>query len=288
MQDSYSIDRQNLSSWNTRSTFEWGKKTYIMGVLNVTPDSFSDGGQFNGLGVAIARAQQMILEGADILDIGGQSTRPNAEEVALDEELQRVIPVIEALRKQGVSIPISVDTTRSQVAKAAIAAGADWINDISGARFDPEMLSTVAALNVPIVLMHSRGTPKTMQTMTEYEDLVGEMIAFLEEKIQAAIALGIQHVMIDPGIGFAKTYEQSLFILRELHQFQRLNCPILVGVSRKSFIGRVLEEPDPQKRVWGTAAACAIAISKGTDVIRVHDVAAMHDVCRVADAIVRR
>jgi dihydropteroate synthase len=287
MQDSHSIDRQTLSSWKTRSTFQWGKQTYLMGVLNITPDSFSDGGQYNSLAAAVQRAKQMIADGVDILDIGGQSTRPNADEVPLEEELQRVVPVIEALRQQGVETPISVDTYRSQVAEVAIAAGADWVNDISGARFDPEMLSTVAQLRVPIILMHSRGTPKTMQTLTEYEDLIGEMMAVLSEQIQRAIALGIQQIMIDPGIGFAKTYEQNLVILRELRQFQTLNCPILMGVSRKSFIGRVLNQPDPQKRVWGTAAACAIAIANGADVIRVHDVAEMHDVRLITDAIIR-
>ena len=162
-------------------TFRWGQQTYLMGVLNVTPDSFSDGGQFNSLESALNQAQKMVTSGADILDIGGQSTRPNADEVTLDEELDRVIPVIQTLRQhpEFSQVPISVDTTRSQVAKAAISAGADLINDISGATFDAEMLSTVAKLGVPIVLMHTRGTPKTMQTLTDYEDLIGEILQFL-------------------------------------------------------------------------------------------------------------
>lgn len=272
-------------------TFGWGRQTYLMGVLNVTPDSFSDGGQFNTLDSALTQAHKMVADGADFLDIGGQSTRPNAEDVTLDEELDRVIPVIEALRQHDAfsQVPISVDTTRSQVANAAIAAGADLINDISGATFDAAMLSTVAKLGVPIVLMHIRGTPKTMQTLTDYEDLIGEMLQFLEARLQAAIAAGIDRsqIIIDPGIGFAKKAAQNLEILRQLPAFRALGCPILVGVSRKSFIGQILNEPDPQSRVWGTAAACVSAIVGGTDILRVHDVLEMHDACRVADAIWR-
>ena len=272
-------------------TFGWGRQTYLMGVLNVTPDSFSDGGQFNTLDSALTQAHKMVADGADFLDIGGQSTRPNAEDVTLDEELDRVIPVIEALRQHDAfsQVPISVDTTRSQVANAAIAAGADLINDISGATFDAAMLSTVAKLGVPIVLMHIRGTPKTMQTLTDYEDLIGEMLQFLEARLQAAIAAGIDRsqIIIDPGIGFAKKAAQNLEILRQLPAFRALGCPILVGVSRKSFIGQILNEPDPQSRVWGTAAACVSAIVGGTDILRVHDVLEMRDACRVADAIWR-
>ena len=272
-------------------TFGWGRQTYLMGVLNVTPDSFSDGGQFNTLDSALTQAHKMVADGADFLDIGGQSTRPNAEDVTLDEELDRVIPVIEALRQHDAfsQVPISVDTTRSQVANAAIAAGADLINDISGATFDAAMLSIVAKLGVPIVLMHIRGTSKTMQTLTDYEDLIGEMLQFLEARLQAAIAAGIDRsqIIIDPGIGFAKKAAQNLEILRQLPAFRALGCPILVGVSRKSFIGQILNEPDPQSRVWGTAAACVSAIVGGTDVLRVHDVLEMHDACRVADAIWR-
>ncbi len=276
-----------MQAWQLpRITLNWGQKTYIMGVLNVTPDSFSDGGQFNSLERAIAQADQMIQAGADMLDIGGQSTRPNAEEVPLQEELDRVIPIIEAIRRNA-QIPISVDTTRSQVAKAVIESGADLINDISGAIFDPEMLSTVGKLGVPIILMHMRGTPKTMQSFTQYQDLIQEICEFLQARIDSAIANGITQIMIDPGIGFAKKYDQSLEILRRLEAFKVLNCPILVGASRKSFIGHILNQPDPRKRVWGTAAACVSAIATGADVIRVHDVAELRDVCRVADAIWR-
>lgn len=276
-----------MQAWNLgRSTFNWGQKTYIMGILNVTPDSFSDGGQFNTLESAIAQADHMIQNGADILDIGGQSTRPNAEEISLQAELDRVIPIIEAIR-QNFEIPISVDTTRAVVAKHAIAAGADLINDISGAVFDSEMLSTVGKLGVPIVLMHMRGTPKTMQSLTEYQDLMPEIYEFLNTRIESAIAHGITQIIIDPGIGFAKQFDQNLDIIRNLKALQSLNCPILFGASRKSFIGHILDQPDPQKRVWGTAAACVSAIANGADMVRVHDVTELRDACRVADAIWR-
>ena len=278
-----------LSSWTIRDrTFAWGQRTYLMGILNVTPDSFSDGGQFNTLETALVQARRLIDSEADILDIGGQSTRPKAEMISLEAELERVIPVIQAIR-QETDIPISIDTTRSTVAKAAIAAGADLINDISGATYDPEMLATAAALEVPIILMHIRGTPETMQQLTHYEDLIRELLEFLKQRIAAAIAAGVDRckIAIDPGIGFAKTYEQNLEILRHLPDFQALGCPILVGPSRKSFIGHILDQPDPQKRVWGTAAACCAAIAGHSDILRIHDVREMYDVCRVADAIWR-
>lgn len=270
-------------------SFTWGKQTYLMGVLNVTPDSFSDGGEFHTPVAALAQAQRLIEAGADILDIGGQSTRPGALEVPLEEELNRVLPVVEALRSQNVSVPISVDTTRAVVAQRAVAAGADMVNDISGGTFDPDMLPVIAQLGVPIVLMHIRGTPQIMQQLTEYRDLIGEIYHFLEGQLAAAEQAGIERsrLIVDPGIGFAKTAEQNLELLRQLPTFRSLGVPILVGVSRKSFIGRILNQPDPKGRVWGTAAACCAAIAGSADILRVHDVLEMHDVCRVADAIWR-
>ncbi|MCC3450242.1 MAG: dihydropteroate synthase [Microcoleus sp. PH2017_29_MFU_D_A] len=273
-------------------TFEWGKRTYLMGVLNVTPDSFSDGGDFNTIESALAQAENMVKSGVDIIDIGGQSTRPGAAEISLEEEIDRVIPVIEMLRQKAdifSSVPISVDTTRAQVAKAAVEAGADIVNDISGATFDSEMLSTVAQLQVPIILMHIRGTPQTMQKLTDYQDLIGEILDFLESRIVAAMAAGIDksQIIIDPGIGFAKTYNQNLEILRQLPKIRGLDCPILVGVSRKSFIGHILNQPQAKQRIWGTAAACTSAIANSADILRIHDVREMHDVCLVADAIFR-
>ena len=304
-----------LEAWTLRGqTFAWGTKTYLMGILNVTPDSFSDGGRFHTLDTAIAQAQHLVHSGAHILDIGGQSTRPQAEEVSLEEELNRVIPVIKALRSPQTTlshshssrntsnqdasqqsnivlstIPISIDTTRAAVAKAAVQVGADLVNDISGATYDPDMLPTVAELNVPIVLMHIRGTPKTMQQLTDYQDVVGEIYEFLARRVEAAVAAGInpERIILDPGIGFAKTYEQNLDILRHVSKFRTLGCPILIGASRKSFIGHILNQPDPAQRVWGTAAACCAAIAGSADIMRVHDIAEMRDACMVADAIWR-
>lgn len=275
--------------WTIRERcFEWGQRTYLMGVLNVTPDSFSDGGKFNTPATALAQAQQLVAAGADIVDVGGQSTRPGAGEISLEEELDRVLSVLQVLHNE-ILVPISVDTTRATVARAAVEAGADLVNDISGATFDPDMLPTVAQLSVPIVLMHMRGTPQTMQKLTDYQDLSGEIYQFLESRIRAANASGIDksQIIVDPGIGFAKTYNQNLEIFRRLPVFRSLSCPILVGPSRKSFIGRILNQPDPKARVWGTAAACCAAIAGGADILRVHDVKQMQDVCRVADALFR-
>ncbi len=269
-------------------TFKWGQRTYLMGVLNVTPDSFSDGGDHYTTDAALAQAHQMIASGVDIIDLGGQSTRPGASEISSSEELDRVLPVLQVLR-QATKVTISVDTTRAAVAKACVEKGADLINDISGATFDPKMLSTVAQLGVPIILMHIRGTPQTMQQLTNYGDLIGEIYQFLASRIEDAIASGIDRsrIIIDPGIGFAKTHDQNLEILRSLPRFHSLNCPVLVGPSRKGFIGQILNQPEPKARVWGTAAACCGAIAGGADILRIHDVKEMRDVCRVADALFR-
>ncbi|TAF09227.1 MAG: dihydropteroate synthase [Nostocales cyanobacterium] len=269
--------------------FTWGQRTYLMGILNVTPDSFSDGGQFNTASAALVQAQAMVDGGADIIDIGGQSTRPGAEQITPTEELDRVLSVLQIIRPK-IDLPLSVDTTRANVAKAAVEAGADIVNDISGGTYDPEMLATVANLDVPIMLMHIRGTPQTMQQHTNYQDLMGEIYSFLSQQIAAATAAGIKYekIIIDPGIGFAKNYEQNLEIFRQLQTLKVLNCPILVGASRKSFIGKILNQPDPKARVWGTAAACCAAIFNGADILRVHDVLEMRDVSLVADAIYRQ
>lgn len=272
--------------------FDWGKRTYIMGVLNVTPDSFSDGGEFNTLEAALVQGQKMVEAGVDIIDIGGQSTRPGSEQITLEDELNRVIPVIQLFRSQSnqlANIPLSIDTTRAAIAQAAIEAGANLINDISAGTFEPQILSVAAKLDVPIILMHIRGTPKTMQQFTDYQDLIGEIYQFFKERIQVSQNAGINpsNIILDPGIGFAKTYEQNLEILRQLPQLKALGFPLLIGPSRKSFIGHILNQSDPKKRVWGTAAACVAAIVGSGDILRVHDVAEMVDVCRVADAIYR-
>jgi dihydropteroate synthase len=271
--------------------FDWGSRTYIMGVLNVTPDSFSDGGKFATVDAAIEQAIQMVSSGVDIIDIGGESTKPGATPVDEVTELARVIPVIEGIRQHPdiQSIPISIDTTKASVARSAIAAGADIINDVSGGQFDDRMFATVAQLDVPYVMMHMRGTPATMQKLTDYEDVVGEILAFFETQIDRAVQAGIDRakIILDPGIGFAKQYQQSIEIIRHLDRFEILDLPLLVGVSRKSFIGKILDQPDPERRLWGTSAACCAAIARGADILRVHDVAEMVDVSRVADAMFR-
>jgi dihydropteroate synthase len=276
-------------AWKIRDrTFDWGSRTYLMGILNVTPDSFSDGGEFASLETALLQAREIIANGVDIIDVGGESTRPHAESVSVAQELQRVIPVIKQLRQES-EIPISIDTTKAVVAQEAIAVGADIVNDISGGTFDPEMFSTVAQLDVPIILMHIRGNPKTMQSLTDYQDVVVEVAEFLTTQVQRAIACGISKskIAIDPGIGFAKKAEQSLELLQRLDELKALSLPMLVGVSRKSFMTPILQQDDPKQRIWGTAAACYGAIARGADILRVHDVQEMHDVCRVADAIER-
>lgn len=288
------MTHESIPAWKLRDRiFNWGDRTYVMGVLNVTPDSFSDGGQFNTVAAAIAQARYLLKTGIDIIDIGGQSTRPGAEQIPIEEELRRVVPVIEALRASNdadlAQAIISVDTTQAEVARAAVRAGADLVNDISGGTYDAGMFSTVADLGVPIILMHIRGTPGTMQKNTNYTDLVGEIYDFLERRIQTAQAAGLSHsqIAVDPGIGFAKSYPQNLEILRQVSVFRKLNCPVLIGPSRKSFLGWLLQQPDPKERVWGTAAACCAAIAGGADILRVHDSREIVDVCKVADAIWR-
>jgi dihydropteroate synthase len=271
--------------------FNWGDRTYIMGVLNVTPDSFSDGGQFQTVAAAISQAVRMVAAGVDLIDLGGESTKPGAIPVDEQTELARVIPIIEAMRQHPDTreIPISIDTTKSAVARSAIQAGADLVNDVSGGKYDPQMLSTVGRMGVPYIMMHMRGTPQTMQQMTDYTDVVGEILAFFQIQIERASECGIDrpNMIIDPGIGFAKTYQQNIELVRQLDRFEILDLPLLVGVSRKSFIGKILDQPDPNRRLWGTAAACCAAIDRGVDILRVHDVAEMVDVCRVADVMFR-
>lgn len=278
--DSTIIQRNN-------GLFNWGSKTYVMGILNITPDSFSDGGEFNQATSALTQAQKMIQNGVDIIDIGGQSTRPGAEQISSKEELKRVIPIIKAIRQQE-NITISIDTTSAEVARSAIEAGADIINDISGGTYDENMLATAAELEVPIILMHIKGTPQTMQSLTNYRDLINEIKTFLERQTNTAIAKQIKpsNIIIDPGIGFAKNAQQNIQLIQELSQFKTLNRPILIGVSRKSFIGKITGRDNPKDRVWGTAAACCGAIANGADIIRVHD-SQMSDVAKVADAIWR-
>ena len=266
----------------------FGKRTYLMGVLNVTPDSFSDGGQFIKKEDALRRAEAMIEEGADIIDIGGESTRPGARPVSAEEEKQRIIPVIKAVSRSK-KVAVSVDTRKASVAAAAIEAGAEMINDVSGLRYDKKMAKTAAQAKVPVCLMHMRGVPQNMQDRPEYHDVMGEIINELQSSIAFAENAGILlgKLIVDPGFGFGKTPENNLEILNNLKELKVLGCPILIGPSRKSTIGKILGLPE-QERVEGTAAAVAIAVNNGADIIRAHDVKVMRRVMKMAEAIARR
>jgi len=268
-------------------TFSFGRRTYIMGILNVTPDSFSDGGKFSDPGAAIGHARQMAAEGADIIDVGGESTRPGAAPVSEREEIGRVVPVIKALARERLAV--SIDTRKARVAQAALEAGARLVNDVSGLRFDKNMAGVVARHKVPVCLMHMKGTPKTMQKNPVYSDLIGEIIASLAGSLAIAKNAGIllEKIIVDPGLGFGKTAAGNLEIVRRLREFRALGRPVLVGPSRKSAIGAVLDLP-PEERVEGTAALVALAIANGADLVRVHDVKEMFRVARMTDAIVRR
>jgi len=267
-------------------SLDFSKKTHVMGVLNITPDSFSDGGMHFDKSSAVDHALRMIADGADILDIGGESTRPGSDPVSLDEELRRTIPVIETLAK-NISIPISIDTYKSDVAVRALEAGALIVNDISGMRFDPEMPSVISRFKVPVVIMHIKGTPKNMQVNPTYKALVPEVMDYFRASIRLAAKSGIPEDMIilDPGIGFGKTYEHNLEIINNLDQFSPLERPLLIGPSRKAFLGKILGDLPAQERMEGTAAAVAISIIKGAHIVRVHDVKEMARVAKVADAI---
>lgn len=266
-----------------------GKRTLVMGILNATPDSFYDGGRYTTLEAALARAEQMLAEGADILDIGGESTRPGSDPVPEDEELRRVVPLIEGIHIRHPNAILSVDTTKSRVAELALQAGACIVNDISGMTFDPHMPAVVARAGALVVLMHIKGTPKTMQQNPTYHDVVAEVRATLESHIQRALQAGIprEHIWIDPGIGFGKTVAHNLKLLRGLPQLKALGYPVLVGTSRKSFIGHLLGGLPPEERLEGTLATLALAVAWGADVVRVHDVQAAVRAVTIADALCR-
>ncbi|OPZ28003.1 MAG: Dihydropteroate synthase [Lentisphaerae bacterium ADurb.BinA184] len=266
--------------------WEMGARPIIMGVLNVTPDSFSDGGAFPAPEDAVAHGLAMAAAGAGILDVGGESTRPGAAVVPVAEEIERVVPVIRELARRG-GIPVSVDTRKAAVAEAALAAGATIVNDVSGLRFDSDMCRILRDAGAGCVAMHMRGTPQTMQGLTDYPDVVRAVHAFFEETLALAARHGVprESVLLDPGIGFSKTAEQNLVLLRRLGEFLDLGRPLLVGVSRKSFIGRTLGIERPADRQWGTAAAVAVAVLNGAHVLRVHDVAEMKQVAEMAAAL---
>ena len=265
-----------------------GEKTEIMGILNVTPDSFSDGGLFKDTDDAVEYGLKMMEEGADIIDVGGESSRPGAVSVPLEEEIARVIPVIKGLER-SIKIPISIDTTKAEVARIAVENGADIVNDISAMILDRQMANAVADTGAAIILMHMRGTPKDMQKGDlSYRSLRGDIIEFLQDKMEKAQMAGIspEHIMVDPGIGFGKTGEDSMRLLKYLSEFRVLGRPIVTGPSRKAFIGKITGG-GPTERIEGTAAAVTAAIMNGTNVVRVHDVKAMKKVAAMADAILR-
>jgi dihydropteroate synthase len=262
-------------------------RVHLMGILNVTPDSFSDGGRFADVSRAVEHALALAEGGADVIDVGGESTRPGAEAVEVQREIDRVLPVIEALRRHT-HVPISIDTWKAGVAEVAIRAGADMINDISGLHFDEGMAHLAASNSTPLVCMHIRGEPRTMQAAPHYDDLLGEVAAWLNQSIAMAQRAGLprERVIVDPGIGFGKTLEHNLELIRRTAELERLTGrPVLLGPSRKSFIGRILGEPDAARRLFGTAAAVALAVTCGARLLRVHDLPEMAQVVRVAEAI---
>lgn len=280
--------------------FEWGKRTYVMGILNLTPDSFSGDGLMtrrNAMDAAVTQAMQFVADGADILDLGGQSTRPGSEPVDADAELARVLPALKAVRAV-VDVPISVDTYWAKVAAAALDAGADWINDVWGLRMDPEMAHVVAGSGCRVVIMHNRSKPKDVSQEArlggryvgiEYDDLIANIKRELEQSIGLALNAGVREsqIIIDPGVGFGKTVSQNVRLVNELDAFKSMGYPILLGTSRKSFIGYTLDLP-PDERMEGTAATVAIGIDRGADIVRVHDVKPIVRVARMTDAIVRK
>lgn len=269
-------------------TISFGDRPLLMGIVNVTPDSFFDGGRFLDPQAAVAHAWRLVEEGADLLDIGGESTRPGSVPVEETEERRRLIPVVTAVAK-AVSVPISVDTSKAVVAKAAIDAGAVMVNDVTALRGDPAMVDAIVVSGVGVVLMHMQGTPQTMQKAPQYHDVVEEVEDFLAERVRFALERGIakNQIMLDPGIGFGKTLVHNLDLLAQLRTFTKLGFPLLVGPSRKGFIGELVEQ-SVQDRAWGTAGAIALAVEQGAHVLRVHDVAGMKDVVKVAAAISRR
>ena len=273
-----------------RYRLELGSRTQIMGVLNVTPDSFSDGGDFYSFNAAVAQGEKLAADGADILDIGGESTRPYSEPVSVEEEMERVIPVIETL-SQRIDIPLSIDTTKAAVAEKAVLAGASIINDISALRIEPQLADVAVKYELPIILMHMKGTPKTMQESPTYEDLFHDIASFLAERAEFAQEKGIpkSKIIVDPGIGFGKTFEHNFKILKHLRRFESVDLPLLVGSSRKAFIRKTLSDDDISAQSaeveTGTQATVAVAALNGAHIVRVHDVANTRTTLKIIDAI---
>ena len=284
-------DRENLFPQSFAvgdNVFDFSKRSYVMGILNVTPDSFSDGARFFDLDAAIKHGMEMAEQGADIIDVGGESTRPGADTVSADEEIQRTEPVIRELSKR-IDIPLSIDTTKADVARRALDAGAEIVNDISALRADPEMVDVAVSYQAPVVLMHMLGSPKTMQQDICYDSIIEDITDFLKERIDFAINNGVERnkIIIDPGIGFGKSVGNDNFeIIREMRSFASLGLPVLVGPSRKAFIGRLLDA-EVDERDIGTLATVSIAIHNGANIVRVHNVAQTKMASKVADSVIR-
>jgi dihydropteroate synthase len=276
------LDYQQFQLWLE----DTNRRPLVMGVLNITPDSFSDGGRFADVDTAVQHAHALVSDGADLIDIGGESTRPGSQRIDAAQQLRRVLPVIRQLSGK-VSALLSVDTTLATVAEQAVEAGAQLINDISAGCEDEQMLPTAARLGVPIVLMHMQGQPASMQLNPTYSDVVEEVAAFLSHRLEAANRAGIakSNVLLDPGIGFGKKIEHNLTLLRQLARLRQIGKPLLVGTSRKSFVGRITGESEPSQRLFGTAASVAWCIANGADIVRVHDVGPMSKVVRMVWAI---
>lgn len=263
--------------------YDLSSRTFIMGILNVTPDSFSDGGKYLSTETAIERALEMIEDGVDFIDVGGESTRPGSTPVPVEEEMRRVLPVVEGLTKKT-SIPISIDTTKAKVAEEALKCGAVIVNDISAMNFDPEMVDVITKHNATVILMHIKGTPQNMQNNPEYNDVMSEILEYLQKSINLANKKGVKQIIVDPGIGFGKKLEHNIEIFKRLSELKILGYPILVGPSRKSFIGQILELPIDQ-RLEGTAASVAISILRGANIVRVHDVKEIKRVVKIIDTL---
>ena len=279
------LNKKNVNTMEVNGkTFEFGKKRYIMGILNTTPDSFSDGGKFNNIESALKHAKEMLEEGADIIDVGGESTRPGAEKVPEEVEIQRTAPVIKEIRNAFPDAVISIDTYKANVAENAIKNGANIINDISGLRFDERMKSVAKEYDVPVVVMHIKGTPENMQKNPYYENVIKELLEYFDERINALESFGISKIIIDPGIGFGKRIEDNLQIIDRLNAFKIFGKPVLLGASRKSFLGHTLNKTVEQ-RLYGTLAADMYGIFRGADIIRVHDVAPHKDLLKMFEAI---
>ena len=282
------MNKRTIYDWQCRSrTLKLGERTLVMGILNVTPDSFSDGGNFIDPNAAVDRALEMVVQGADIIDIGGESTRPGADPVSAEDEIRRTVPVIEKIR-EGSDVPISIDTTKSYVARLALEAGADLINDISAFESDPEMGGLAAESSAGVILMHRKGTPRTMQSNPDYGNVIEEVCDYLKARIDVAIQHGVarDRIVIDPGIGFGKTPGHNLALLRGLPALAECGYPLLVGASRKSFIGQLTGRTVPIDRRAGSLGAAAWAVANGTHILRVHDVLDTCDVCRMLDTFI--